>query len=161
MKKLALTAALVALVAAPAAAQNWRLDPSYGATALTSGFQPDPHTQDIQAGGSINAGQSIGQQCPGFVADAPDYRINFTAGNNNLPLIFFVRSSSDTTLVINAPDGRWYCNDDSHGTLNPSVRFDNPQAGQYDVWIGTFEAGSLQPSRLFVTEIDGLDQRQQ
>ncbi|MCC5935567.1 MAG: hypothetical protein JJU35_15070, partial [Balneolales bacterium] len=40
------------------------------------------------------------------------------------------------------PDGSWYCNDDAFsGTFNPMVIFDNPAAGQYDIWVGTYSAG--------------------
>ena len=33
------------------------------------------------------------------------------------------RRSSDTTLVVNGPDGRWYCDDDGgNGSLNPALQ---------------------------------------
>jgi hypothetical protein len=88
----------------------------------------------------------------GWIATAPDYRVNFTAGSADLTLIFSVQSEADTTLVINDSQGNWLCNDDSDG-LNPVVHIDAPVSGQYDVWVGTYSEGSLQPSTLNVSEL--------
>lgn len=140
-------AACLALVAAGASAQNYNLSPSYGGANLSAGFSPDPWTVSITAGGQNDAGR-VG--CAGYVADAPDYRVNYSAGG--FSLYFSVQSGADTTLVINAPDGRWYCNDDYNG-LNPAVIFGNPMSGQYDIWIGTFDYGSLPSSTLYVSEV--------
>jgi len=134
----------------PADAPDYTLEPAYGVIDLVSGFQPDPHTVAISAGGPYNAYQI--PECVGFIATAPDYRVNFTAGENGLPLIFSVESEADTTLVINDASGNWVCNDDAIG-LNPVVRFDAPMSGQYDVWVGTFSEGELQPSTLSVSEV--------
>lgn len=144
--------ALAAIVATPAAAQNYSLAPTYGTINLTSGFTPDPVVVNVQSGGSIDASQSLGGACRGFVANKPDYRVNYTAGS--LPLIFSVSSSADTTLVVNAPNGQWYCDDDSgNAGLNPALRFNSPASGQYDIWIGTFGNASLQPAQLNISEL--------
>ncbi|MBX3429436.1 MAG: peptidase S1 [Hyphomonadaceae bacterium] len=135
---------------ASADAPDYSLDPAYGTIELVSGFQPDPHSMSILAGGGYDASQISG--CVGWVATAPDYRVNFTAGSAGLPLIFSVQSDADTTLVINDAQGNWVCNDDTDG-LNPVVRFDTPASGQYDVWLGTFAEGSLEPSTLNVSEL--------
>jgi len=132
---------------------DFTLDPAYGAIDLASGFEPDPHTQQIAAGGGYDATGLNTAGCVGWIATAPDYRVNFTAGNYGLPLIFSVAAEADTTLVINDAGGNWVCNDDSNG-LNPAIRFDNPQSGQYDVWVGTFAQGDLQDSTLSVSELE-------
>jgi hypothetical protein len=134
----------------PADAPDFTLTPAYGVIDLVSGFQPDPHSVAISAGGPYNAYQI--PECVGFIATAPDYRVNFTAGDAGLPLIFSVQSEADTTLVINDAQGNWVCNDDSDG-LNPVVRFDAPASGQYDVWVGTYSEGELQASTLNVSEL--------
>jgi hypothetical protein len=134
----------------PADAPDFSLDPAYGTIDLVSGFQPDPHSVSISAGGPYNA-YAI-PECVGWIATAPDYRVNFTAGSAGLPLIFSVQSEADTTLVINDSQGNWLCNDDSDG-LNPVVHIDAPVSGQYDVWVGTYSEGSLQPSTLNVSEL--------
>ena len=54
---------------------------------------------------------------------------------------------------MNAPDGRWYCNDDANG-LNPQVWWSNPMSGQYDIWIGTYGSGSgMASSTLTISEL--------
>lgn len=142
--------ALTCLTISPGRAQNVDLDPSYGATDLASGFQPDPLVIPVRSGGSIDA-QSINPGCKGFIASAADVRINFTAGA--LPLIISVASDADTTLVVNGPDGAWYCDDNSgRNGHNPSLRFNRPQSGQYNIWIGANGANSLQAAELNVSE---------
>lgn len=69
----------------------------------------------------------------------------------NLPLVFRTLSSVDTTLIINGPDGSWSCDDDSYGDLDAEVRFNRPQGGTYDVWVGTF-GGSTAAATLLITE---------
>jgi hypothetical protein len=135
-----------------AALPDFSLDPAYGTVDLVSGFQPDPHEQAIQAGGSLSASAIPG--CVGWIAQAPDYRINWTAGSGALPLVFSVDSDADTVLVINDAQGNWVCDDDGgNKSLNPSITFQNPASGQYDVWVGTFSEGDLQPSVLNVSEL--------
>ena len=135
-------------------APDFSLDPAYGAIDLASGFQPDPHTVAISAGGGIDA-SVIGQPgCIGWIARAPDYRVNWTAGSGSLPLIFSVQSESDTTLIINDAQGNWVCDDDGGNEgLNPAITFTAPASGQYDIWVGTFAQGDLQPSTLHVSEL--------
>lgn len=133
---------------------DFALDPAYGAVDLAAGFTPDPHTQAIAAGGSINAAVLDAPGCVGWIAQAPDYRVNWTAGSSGRPLIFSVNSDADTTLVINDAEGNWICDDDggNHG-LNPAIVIQSPASGQYDVWVGTFSQGDLQESTLNVSEL--------
>jgi hypothetical protein len=120
-----------------AAAQDWSLQPTFGTVNLNSGFTPDPYTVAITAGGMI--------------ANAPDFRLNFSAGS--LPLYISAYSSADTTLVVNGPDGSWYCNDDTNG-LDPALAWGSPQSGQYDIWIGTYGTNSdLASSTLHISEL--------
>jgi hypothetical protein len=133
---------------------DFTLDPAYGSIDLASGFEPDPHRVSIAAGGEIAASTIGAPGCVGWIARAPDYRVNWTAGNGSLPLIFSVRSDADTTLVVNAPDGSWVCDDDGGNEgLNPSISFAQPGSGQYDIWVGTFSQGGLQDSSLSVSEL--------
>jgi len=133
---------------------DFSLDPAYGSIDLTSGFQPDPHTVAIDAGGTIDA-STIGQPgCVGRIARAPDFRLNWTAGSGSLPLIISVGAESDTTLVVNDAQGNWACDDDGgNAGLNPSITFQTPASGQYDIWVGTYSEGDLQPSTLNISEV--------
>ncbi|WP_421789301.1 peptidase S1 [Hyphobacterium sp.] len=148
----ALFAGLAALVTAgPAQAQQWSLDPSYGSISLSSGFTPDPHEIALQSGGSIDASVSLGGSCRGFIANAPQFRLTYIA--RTWPLILSVNSDADTTLIVNGPDGRWYCDDDSGSGLNPALRWDQPQSGQYDIYVGTYQAASYHEATLSISEL--------
>ena len=149
-KRTAVTIAALAMMAIPAAAQNTGADATYRDISLSAGFTPDPFTINLQSGGSTNA-ENLGGSCDGYIANAPDVRVRYDAGS--LPLIISVDSSSDTTLVVNAPDGRWYCDDDSGDGLNPSVRFNNPMSGRYEVWVGTYSSSTLESATLQISEL--------
>ena len=124
---------------------------NYGTITLSAGFRPDPSRLNMRAGGTIDA-QNIASHCRGFVTRAPDVELSYSAGS--LPLVLSVDSQSDTTLVVNGPDGRWYCDDDSgNGSLNPALHLTNPQSGTYDIWVGTYSSGVSQPARLDISEL--------
>lgn len=148
MKKVALIAALATFVAGPVAAQNAGLTANYGEINLRSGFTPDPYRVQVTAGGSVNGGALPGS-CTGMISEAPDFEVSYSAGS--LPLVFRTLSSSDTTLIINGPDGSWSCDDDSYGDGDAEVRFNRPQSGTYDIWIGTF-GGGTSSATLLITE---------
>lgn len=113
---------------------------------LSAGFVPDPVTFDVYSGGSNDAG-GLGSGCVGTIGDGPDVVVNFDSAGG--PLSFGVYSDGDTSLVINGPDGRYYCNDDANG-LNPSLGWDSAPSGQYDIWVGA--VGEPASSTLVVTE---------
>ena len=146
------TAAAIGSAAVPAAvAQNFNADPNYGTVALRSGFLPDPHVIALQSGGDIDVSQ-LNSNCRGFITNAPDVRLVYTAGT--LPLYISVDSSADTTLVVNGPDGQWYCDDDGGNRgLNPSIRFETPQTGRYEIWVGTYGSATLRNARLHISEL--------
>ena len=158
MKKLFVPIALVGLMFASVAfAQGWlTAEPLYGTYTLNTGFTPDPQSVDVVAGGAEPA-SNIGApaHCVGSIVSAqPDVRLHYTAGTT-FPLRFYAVSTVDTTLVVNAADGNWYCNDDgatATAGLNPVVDIPNPPSGQYDIWVGTW-AGGTGNATVFVTEL--------
>lgn len=148
MRALSIVCALgLVAVASSAAAQNPGLNATSGYMRKNAGFTPDPITVSIYSGGGIDASDALGGSCVGMIAQAPDYEFTYRAGS--WPLTFAVDSDYDTSLVINAPDGRWYCVDDSEG-LNPILRWGRPQTGSYDIWVGA--VGQAGPSTLYITE---------
>lgn len=161
MRTMLLTSAVALMMAAAGSAgalaqsakQTQRLDTSlsahYGEYRLSAGFTPDPYSVDIYSGGDIDA-NSLGGSCTGMVSRAPDVQVTYDAGS--LPLSFSVDSSTDTTLVINAPDGRWHCDDDSGEGANPLVTYSNPMSGVYDIYIGAY-GGNSGSGRLLVSEL--------
>jgi len=146
-----LIAVATLVCASGAVAQDTSRRTNYGELSLESGFNNDPRVIPLQAGGDISA-QRAGSNCAGFITDAPDFRVFYNAGS--LPLIISVASEADTTLVVNAPDGRFYCDDDGGvNGANPSIRFNDPQSGRYEIWVGTYQSGNAQPARLHISEV--------
>lgn len=126
------------------------LPATYGSTTLRGGFTPDPHRVRLTAGGSLEASQ-LGSGCVGRIAGAPDYELNYRA--TSFDLTIGVNSSTDTTLVINGPDGRWYCDDDgADAAFNPLVRFNDAQSGTYDIWVGTY-GDDTASAELYISEL--------
>ena len=142
----AVALALSGMAASAALAQNPGAAATSGGMRARAGFTPDPIRVSIYSGGSIDASH-LGGACVGMIASAPDYEFTYTAGS--FPLSFGVVSDGDTSLVINGPDGRWYCNDDAQG-LNPILSWGRPQSGSYDVWVGAVGGGSS--STLLISE---------
>jgi hypothetical protein len=142
--KYTLIASLAVSVAAftgAAHAQDYTLEPNYGTYELSAGFTPDPATLDIVAGGGVDAA-NIG--CSGMISNAPDARLIWSGGQ----ITIGAESSADTTIVVNAPDGQWYCADDTNG-FDPAVTLSG--SGQYDIWVGTFGGGTAS-AVLYATE---------
>jgi hypothetical protein len=149
----AIAAAAVVLSAGVAAAQNWQGAPNYGNVQLTAGFTPDPFNVQVVAGGNINARQSLGSACAGYISENPDFDLYWTAGGTGLPLVISADSTTDTTLVVRTPNGQWLCEDDGgFNGMNPGMRIDNPQSGLYDIWVGTYGGGTA-PATLSVSEL--------
>ncbi len=147
----AIFAALAALLATPAlACPNWQAAPSFGQITLSAGFLPDPYVRNITAGGGYDLAA-----CQGFggwngsVASAPDFDLYWNGASPALTIT--VTSGADTVLLVNAPDGQFYWDDDSYGH-DPSLTFANPQPGLYDIWIGHYGGGSGVPGQLIITE---------
>ncbi|WP_242912515.1 peptidase S1 [Brevundimonas pishanensis] len=134
MMKTLIVAVAALVTAAPALAQDSSRNPAFGEATLSAGFDNGDPLQRRFRGGGPNDASRLPGSCTGNVGTPPDFRVNYTAGGR--PLIFRSVSTADTTLVINGPDGRWYCDDDSFGDLDAEYRFNSPQSGVYDVWIG-------------------------
>jgi hypothetical protein len=132
---------------------NFGLPPNFGSTTLTSGFVPDPFTRGMTSGGIVDVSY-LGSGCRGFASSAPDFSVTYTSGAFPLLRFYFV-GSGDTTLIINSPSGSYFCNDDSFGTLNPTIDFNSPSSGRYDIWIGSFTSGAFVSGTLNVTESSG------
>lgn len=135
-------------LAAAQSQPDFSLPPAFGSVSLRAGFTPDPYSVEIIVGGEISAsramsGYNIGRggdgRCRGNIAEAPDFRVQYRAGGS-LPLIFRAVAGFDSTLVVNGPDGVWYCDDDSGEGRQAELQWDNPQSGQYDIWVGAYSS---------------------
>jgi hypothetical protein len=129
---------------------DWELEPYFGSIELTSGFSPDPYSVDVLSGGGIDLSY-LGAGCVGFASEAPDFDVNYTAGSAELLRFYFVAEAGDTVMVVNAPDGSWYCSDDTDGSLDPMIDFVAPADGLYDIWIGSVTQDDMLSGTLYVT----------
>ncbi len=138
----------------PANQLDYSASPNYGTANLSAGFSPDPYSVGMTTGGPVNTAY-LGGSCSGFATSAPDLRINFGGGGSSLLRIYFTGANGDPTMVVNDPYGNFYCVDDSFGTVNPTIDFNNPAGGEYDVWIGSYSANQTISGTLRITESSG------
>lgn len=129
--------------------------PTSGEIDLSGGFDPDPYTVDATAGGSVDVyNLGVGSRCLGYTSSEPDFRLNLTGSISNLNIFFMAENSLDTTLIIQAPNGLYLCNDDSGYSLDPLITISNPPPGQYLIWIGSYWQGETFSGTLYLTQQD-------
>lgn len=145
-----LTLAMAAGLAAASCLASSAEAQTFGSVNLRAGFTPDPYRTTVTSGGSISA-RSLFNNCTGWVADNIDFVVYYSAGSFNLTIS--ATSQADTTLIVQAPDGRWYCDDDSGPGLNPSITIGNPNSGRYAVWVGSYRQGEYARATLSVSEL--------
>ena len=116
---------------------------------LVAGFEDDPRSVEIAAGGP-NEGVC------GFLPVEPQLVVDYVSGD----YVFGFGTTSyeaDTTIEVTMPSGKVLCDDDSGGDGDALVTLENPESGRYEVRVGTYsdtEIGSH--SDVFATErIDG------
>ena len=118
---------------------------AFGDVELDPGFVPDPTEVAVYSGGSVDVSYIDG--CTGWAATAPDLELDYGPGGDYLRIYFQAEDGiGDATIIINGPDGEWYCNDDFEG-FDPAIEFIDPESGVFDIWIGSFSEGD---------EIDGI-----
>ena len=115
---------------------DWAAEPLFGSVELAAGFPMDPHTVEVLAGGDLDVYDAVGPDCVGYTTSEPTFDLYYEAGDFDLYLSAI--GEEDLTIVVNAPDGSWWCDDDGAGSFNPGLRFDAPQTGLYDIWVGTY-----------------------
>ncbi len=126
----------------------------YGEANLSNGFSPDPYSVGTTSGGNVDVSY-LGGSCSGFASTAPDLRINFGGGGASLLRIYYVGANGDPAMVVNDPYGNFYCVDDSFGTVNPTIDFNNPAGGSYDVWIASYASSANISGTLYITGNSG------
>jgi len=131
---------------------------NFGVVTLAPGFMPDPNVTAVRSGGSLRASQAGAPgNCAGYVTAQPDKILRLTGTSPNLQVRVVCPNAqaltpTDTTLVINTANGGWRCDDDTNGA-NPVVNLDGATAGQYDIWVGSYQAGAAANCRLEISEI--------
>ena len=150
----ALALGAVAAASSAASAQDAQETDGPRTITLDAGFETDPTTLDLISGGDFSASDKA-EGCVGFIAEGPDLRLTFSAKDmaNALPLYITAQSDQDTTLVIKAPDGKFYCSDDTVNGTDPVVVFGPAQDGEYDIWVGSFDQDLYHDATLSISEL--------
>lgn len=111
-------------------------------------------TQEVTAGGDIPAFtlNLNNDACGGFVSAEPSLVFNWAGTTANLRIFF--ESETDTTLIVQTPDGAFVCDDDveKERNFNPLVDILNPAEGTYRVYIGGFDPENTFTGTLTITE---------
>lgn len=123
---------------------------TYGDAELSPGFDPDPNITAVVSGGPIDTAY-LGGSCIGFASSPPDVTLFYGDGGAYLRIYFEPDVESDSGLVVVDPDGFTFCNDDFSG-LNPAIEFENPAAGQYDIWVTSLDPDEFVEGALGITE---------
>ena len=90
----------------------------------------------LVAGGSVTDGLPAG--CSGAVGTRPDVVVEAGTGLAQVEITATPDVSGDLTLMVLTPDGRYLCDDDTRG-LDPVVTIAPFVAGEYRVWVGTYD----------------------
>jgi len=143
------------------ASLDLQLPPVFGRSELTTPLSPDPVRITLTAGGPAPVQQSVAGNtftvgvCTGYVTRAASHELDWRGGG---PLFISAVSDADTTLVVNAPDGSWWCDDDSAGDFNPGLVFSDALDGIYDIYVGTYgvEAAEDAPDADLLISATGL-----
>ncbi|BAZ37982.1 hypothetical protein NIES4101_39120 [Calothrix sp. NIES-4101] len=120
----------------------------FGTIRLSPGFNPASTSISGYTGGSYSLSAITNRDinnkaCLGFADPTPDHIIILEQDFSQLRLL--VNSGgTDTTILIQAPDNTVYCGDDTDMNKNASINLKNPKAGNYKVWVGTFNANVKQ-----------------
>ncbi len=145
---LAASTLALALVAGAAQAQSAGL---YGQVSLTSGFEDDPYGVNVQAGGAENLSDTFGDDCHGWVTLEPSFMLHYQA-SDEWPLDIYTTGDVDTVVLVRAPDGSFWCDDDSGWEGEDWVNIETPASGEYAIWVGTFEQGASGAAQIFISE---------
>lgn len=104
-----------------------------------------PQTTMTLSGDEVSAEASVrpsflnpvqGDVCMGYIEDAPTAGLSIEGDG---PVAITASSEQDLVMLVQTPSGGWFCSDDANG-LDPGVQIDDPEAGVYKVWAGTFGA---------------------
>jgi len=114
-----------------------------------AGFPLDPFIISLQAGGAVDA-STLAKECTGFVTQKPTVTVDYKGKSDLLKVFFF--SDGDPTLLIQTPDGKFLCNDNTNtALLDPTLTLTRPSQGRYNLWLGSALARDLIPGFLVFT----------
>ena len=116
---------------------------NFGTISLAPGFDATATSISGYTGGSyslsaISNRDRDNKACIGFADPNPDHILVLEKDFSNLKVA--VNSGGDTTILIQGPDNTIYCGDDTGRIKDASIENRNWKAGNYKVWVGTFNS---------------------
>jgi hypothetical protein len=140
------------------------LDPSQpakqGGLAVSGILASEPVAVTLSGGGAVDLGAanpSLERRsgCLGYHDAVADYALMLESPQLYLRLFFVAADAAqDAVLVVRAPDGSWYCNDDSYDSVHPTLNLIGVPAGEYSLWLGNFDAPEAITGSLYLTQGD-------
>lgn len=128
--------------------------PRYGNKPLQASFLPDPFEQRGDGGGSIDVSYLDGD-CIGYARQAPYLRLQWSGETDQLRVFFTADDGEDSSLLIKHPNDSWVCNDDwTVFSLDPVVVLKNPEPGEYNIWVGSYEPRQTITGTLGISELE-------
>jgi hypothetical protein len=116
---------------------------------MQAGFALDPFLVSLNGGGEVDA-STLDPACVGYINDRPVLTANWEGAVDFLRIFFY--SDSDSTLVVQRPDGSYVCADDvDENVLDAELVAEEPSAGLYKIWVGSYEPDQLIPGLLIIT----------
>ena len=129
---------------------------NYGSVVITQGATPPPVAiiSGVSPTSSVGFGtlglQSVNSgACRGYGTAQPDYILDVSSSLATMNLV--VASEGDPTLVVHHA-GRYWCSDDDGDGMNPLLQLTGVEAGQYDVWVGSYSATENINTTLSITQ---------
>ena len=122
---------------------------TYGTLALEPASGSTGGTMDLPR---IANRDRDGQRCLGYSRDyqVPDHLITIAPGTG--PITLKVESGKDSTLLVRGPNQSTVrCGDDTETSKDASIS-GSFEAGTYEVWVGSLQAGDRFRYRLTVEE---------
>jgi hypothetical protein len=128
-----------------------------------------PFTTAVAVSGTIPAFEfeSLGDICNGLLEPLPSVVLELTGDEDSLDIFF--DSDSDSTLVVETPDGKVLCNDDSlrdqvandeveeEVNLNPLVTLTGAAPGRYYIYVGRLNDSAGVEGILTITNAGAAD----
>jgi len=116
---------------------------------LGTGFTPDPWVLDGDVEGTIDAA-TLDEHCHGWLSSAPDIIFDADTAFTQVSLLAH-STDGDLSLVVQAADGSFRCDDDSEGH-DPMVS-GSFSPGPHKIWVGVARRGARRHFRIGLSEL--------
>ena len=114
-----------------------------------------PRVSTVRAGGTVLLGQCPDLPGVGNISFDPSASILYVPDRRKMDLEMRAEGECDPVLLVRAPSGRFFFDDDDGGDRNAHIRLAQPPAGRYSIWVGS-RSGVACPARLTLQAVRGV-----